>query len=273
MLKRIMLILSLIVLLGTSIVLANAYDVLKISSAKRVGDYSADVSVDSMDAVTFGHYNQNSLYEKEPIEWIVLDEQDNKYLLLSKYILTCRDYHDVEENVTWEKCALRRWLNTTFLNTAFDINEKNKILTTSIINSKNVDQGTSAGNDTQDKIFLLSVDEIRKYFGNGTKEKNGYVIGKKVATKGTHYAKTVNNGAGKLWVANVNGNSKYSWSTGNSLYWLRTPGSLQTLATVINDYGELATDGYNVAFGSFLNSGGYFESGGIGVRPAIWVAN
>lgn len=271
MLKKISIFIMVAILLINNCVFANRYSIEKITSAKKVMDYSVDTNVDLMDTITFGEYNQSGLYEKEAIEWIVLDKQDNKYLLLSKYILSSRDYHDTDEDVTWETCALRKWLNTTFLNTAFNKNEQNKIITTDVKNNNNLDCGTKGGSNTSDKVFLLSVEEIRKYFGNGTKVQGGYQLGKNVVTKGTHYAKTVNNGAGKLWVANISGKSKSSWSTGNSMFWLRSPGGKQTLASVISDYGELATDGYSVGFGAFLNSSGYFESGGIGVRPAIWV--
>lgn len=273
MIKKILFIVIIVFLLSYELIFANPYKISEISIAKRISSYSTTQTVDLMDVVAFGQYNQDSLYEKEPIEWIVLDKQDNKYLLLSKYILTCRDYHDIEENVTWETCALRKWLNNTFLNTAFNQSEQSKIMTTNIMNNDGIGQDTVGGNDTKDKVFLLSKEEVRKYFGKGTEDKKGYIIGKNIVTRGTYYAKTVNNGAGKLWVANVSGESKYSWSTGNSLFWLRSPGSNQSFAMVISDDRELITTGYTVIIGSFLNSSGYFESGGIGVRPAIWVSN
>ena len=120
--------------------------------------------------VTFGCYEQDGDKENGPeeIEWVVLDVQDGKALLLSKYGLEAKPYNTEYTDVTGETCTLRAWLNSDFLNKAFSAEEQSAILTTTVDNSSS--QGYNDlilidGNNTQDKIFLLSYAEANKYFG------------------------------------------------------------------------------------------------------------
>ena len=91
-------------------------------------EYPSNTTVDQMDTVLFGSYPQSdaSGFTKEPIEWIVLDRQEDRALLLSKNILDCKNYNDTLVDTTWENCSLRNWLNTSFLLNAFDSNEQKK---------------------------------------------------------------------------------------------------------------------------------------------------
>jgi hypothetical protein len=107
--------------------------------------------------VTFGHFDDAN-------EWIVLDEKENKLLLLSKYAICQRAYNDTLENVTWSTCTLRNWLNTEYLTHAFSTGELELIADTHVINVNNSEYGTPGGEDTTDKVFLLSMEEVEKYF-------------------------------------------------------------------------------------------------------------
>ena len=51
--------------------------------------------------VVMGEYPQNCGLEKEPIEWIVLKEEKNRCLCISKYLVDTKPYHNLSENVTW----------------------------------------------------------------------------------------------------------------------------------------------------------------------------
>ncbi|MCL1994939.1 MAG: DUF6273 domain-containing protein [Defluviitaleaceae bacterium] len=82
-------------------------------------------------------------------EWYVLEEQVNKMLLLAKDIITKKAYHETFENITWEYCTLRGWLNNDFYKTLKEYHAN--ILET------RTDLGV------KDKIFLLSVEEVKKY--------------------------------------------------------------------------------------------------------------
>lgn len=81
-------------------------------SAVKVGGY-----------VKFGSYPQNNGDIKEPIEWLVLEVNGNKALLISSYGLDCKEYHHEFEFITWENCDLRKWLNGEFFRRAFTVAE------------------------------------------------------------------------------------------------------------------------------------------------------
>ena len=119
----------------------------------------------SSQTVKFGNY------QGEVIEWLVLDYEDGENLLISKKILDVKAYNDSEnnedENAIWEKCSLRAWLNNDFYSEAFSQEEQSKIVTSKVINSVNRRSGKPGGNDTEDNVFLLSLEEAEHYFANG----------------------------------------------------------------------------------------------------------
>lgn len=96
--------------------------------------------------------------------WYVLDKKDDKALVLSKYILEKRAYNDTNENVTWESCSLREYLNGEFME-RFSLEEKDDILETELSNPSNSKYATRGGNATADKVFLLSLEEAALYLG------------------------------------------------------------------------------------------------------------
>lgn len=102
-----------------------------------------------------GSYLQNCQAKKEPIEWIVLKEEEHRCLCISRYLLDCKPYHVFSKNVTWQDCTLRNWLNHEFFISVFSAEEREKILLSTVKNP--------TGN-TQDYIFLLSTDEAEKLF-------------------------------------------------------------------------------------------------------------
>lgn len=129
------------------------------------------------------HYNKD-------IEWIVLDydEDNGKALLLTRYIVEDECYNNSFTSVTWESesCSLRSWLNETFLYSAFSEKErKNLILQAEVYNSENNSEGINGGNNTKDRIFILSYDEAGKY-GN---RKTTYFDG----SEGTYWLRTPGN--------------------------------------------------------------------------------
>lgn len=214
--------------------------------------YVPDKKYNETGIVTFGSYWQSNLESKEPIEWIVVDRQGNSVFLVSRYILDSKPYNDVRQDVTWENCTLRNWLNTTFLNNAFSSDEQNYIENTNVINDNHVLFNTIGGNNTYDKIFCLSYDEINKYFNILNKSGEN----KRAAATGTYYAQ--NNGENKLRVYYGD-----IWYNGNSRFWLRTPGLYQDRAAFVQESGFLTKD----CTGTYVNSVSY------GVRPALWVSN
>ena len=192
------------------------------------------------DIITFGTYEQdnNTGNGAEPIEWLVLDNQGDRMLVISRYGLDCQPYNEADiGEVTWEICTLRSWLNSEFYNTAFNDSEKASIRTTTLSNPDSL-YGGSGGNATNDNVFCLSIEEAKAYFGaDDSKEHNSAR-----ATKPTAYA--VARGATEF--------------DGNCWWWLRSPGYLDDVARVIED-GYIYEGGLDI---------GYIYSA---VRPALWI--
>ena len=159
------------------------------------------------DSIAFGKYEQdNDLSNgKEDINWKVIAKEKNKILVISERILDRKAFHFQLVDVTWEKCSLRDWLNSDFLNEAFSTDERNKIVATSVSADKNPDEKTDPGNPTRDKIFLLSVLEAQKYFELVANEE----------CKCTRYAER-------------DGRT-------TSMWWLRTPAINQNCASLCGD--------------------------------------
>ena len=91
-------------------------------------------------------------FQDEDIEWIVLDVQDGKALLLSKYCIDSRVFNSRERDISWKLCILRTWLNSDFYKSAFTSGEKKIILNTEL-----PEDGVT------DRIFILSGEEVMKY--------------------------------------------------------------------------------------------------------------
>ena len=145
----------------------NTHDINLIKSVKNV---------EAGDIFTFGTYEQDgdTSNGQEPIEWCVLEKQDNKLLLISKEVLDYKMFSE-DNNVwrwnggheyhisTWEISTLRSWLNDDFLNTAFSYEEQEKIQYSVVHTPDSPEYGYSGGDDTEDKVFILSKDEYDEY--------------------------------------------------------------------------------------------------------------
>lgn len=214
----------------TVIVLGEAYLVGSVLCSEYIipGSYVSDKISEYMsyreeqkksaDIVEFGEYNQNNTtYGKQKIEWQVLDVVDGKALLLSKCLLDVKTYHDVKEDVTWETCKLREWLNSEFIETAFTPEEAEKILVTHVTADVNPKCDVDPGKDTEDRIFLLSITEAEKYAEN----KNVIVC------ESTKYAAD---------------------QRCSGWWWLRSPGYKENAAASVRDDGTIHYYGNNVDY-------------------------
>ena len=125
----------------------------------------AKIKYDTMRTITFGSY------KGEEIEWIVLESGDNGRLLLSKYAIDYRPYECSDEFMkSWETAVLRTWLNEEFFEEAFSEEEKSKILwnETEVYDTRKrgyFSAETVTGKTQLERIFLLSWDEVEKYYG------------------------------------------------------------------------------------------------------------
>ena len=118
------------------------------------------------------------------------------------------------------------------MSAAFSEEEKAMISTVTVQAHKNPDYSTGQGKDTQDQIFLLSIEEVNKYFGEDDIK----------ACRPTNYA--VADGAS---------------GDGSCYWWLRTMGSSQHFVAAVDLYGDIHEKGY------------YLKASGIAVRPAMWI--
>ena len=174
--------------------------------------------------MTFGTYPQTAEgNDSTPIEWLVLARDGNKALLISRYGLDAQPYNENRTDTTWEKCTLRTWLNGTFLNKAFTAQEQEGILVTNVDNSASQGYsgwGTSGGNNTRDKVFLLSYAEANKYFGVQHWSVSGAQDNMKSRISPTSYAKK--QGAFT--------DSSYQTTDGKyaGWWWLRSPATIRT---------------------------------------------
>lgn len=94
---------------------------------------------------------------------LLLAKENNKALIITAESVGYIPYNTEYIPITWEKCTLRKWLNGEFYNT-FSDEEKQTIVNTHLRNNDNAEYQTDGGNDTDDKIFLLSVDEVNRYW-------------------------------------------------------------------------------------------------------------
>ena len=153
-------------------------------SLKKVTEKVEKVGINSMKdysvghTILFGNYRWDEERTVHPIEWKILKKEENKVLLLSEYILDVKSYNNKKERVTWETSGIRRWLNYLFYRRAFNEAEQKKIEKVLVKAEDNLDCGTSAGNDTVDRVFLLSINEVKKFLPTDEKR----------MAKGTEYA-------------------------------------------------------------------------------------
>lgn len=220
-----------------------------IKSANVVCSGTGNATTDGVDrtqlhvggTVKFGAYEQdnNSSNGTEQIEWIVLDIQGDKIFVVSKNVLDFQRYApNIQTAVTWENGTIRSWLNSDFYNAAFTGAQKNNIYTTSVANENNAVYGTSGGNTTNDKIFLLSATEAANYLNTDGKRMSNC----------TAYALSQNADP-----------ALRNQTTQSSYWWVRTPGMFNYDAAYVHYTGSVRYDGMAVA-----NVIG-------GIRPAMWV--
>jgi len=195
------------------------------------------------DIIKFGGY-----------DWRVLDIQSGRALLLSDKVLERRVHHNIrEETITafsWADSKLRAYLNGEFYN-RFSTADRAKIVQVTNTNPNNQWFGTAGGANTQDRVFLLSLDEVVKYFGDadqlakpeGERELRGIFYGVNSASREA-YCRDIS-------CCGVNETYGHWW-------WLRSPGEINIAAAFVDGLGGIwvrGSDAYNTE----------------GVRPAMWI--
>ena len=177
-------------------------------------------------------------FKYEPISWTVLSENttDGTSLILCDMILDCMEFDYDSLNSTpqydnnYSKSSVRKWLNATFLNTAFGADDQAKIVAktvdNSVISTGHLVNPNVCGN-TEDKIFLLS-------YAEAVNDQYGLELSEFRIKKSTAYAKA---------------QGVYCENDGTSSWWLRSPAPDPTVfdkanITVRGVTGTGAVDSY-----------------------------
>ena len=179
------------------------------------------------DVITFGVYR-----------WYVLDVGSDRALIVSHGIIERERYHDTYMDIVWAESDIRTYLNETFY-LSFGEEDRERICEVTNENLNNQWYDTEGGEQTIDHIFLLSIAEVIKYFGDSGEMDNSpselgivsdYLDGKRIAKF---------KGAPSRW-------------------WLRSPGSESFFAATICAKGNLDISGTYADVPS-------------GIRPALWI--
>ncbi len=208
------------------------------------------------DKIIFGQY-----------EWQVLDIKNNAALIITEDIIEQRTYHNVNEITTWAKCELRKYLNGEFYD-RFSETDREHIITVTNKNPDNEWYGTDGGEDTQDRIFLLSVEEVVcRYFGDSSEKlynrgkKEDYWFQKRDENNNQRVA-TFKGGGWWWWLRSPGRVSEKTW--------LQSPGCMSEKAVYIHGDGNIGIQG-NHALKCNSNIIHPFGDNTGGVRPALWL--
>jgi hypothetical protein len=196
-----------LLVIGVSCFAVTKFVLPKIHEAATKPVVLSEDKIDVGDEIEFGSY------KSEAIEWIVLDKEDDKILVISKDALFDYDdrvqYDDWPRDVTWSSSNLRKHLNSDeFLNSIFTESEQNTIIETKISTADNPYYGTPGGKDTFDKLFLPSAYDVVKYFDTTKDARCNWI------TEGEKCA-----------------------------YWLRTPGKTATQVVYVAADGSIDFEG------------------------------
>ena len=176
-------------------------------------------------------------FKYEPIKWRVLELNGNEAMLVADREMDCCPYNDESKNVQWKDCTLRKFLNTDFYNMAFTEDERGCIITSQNDNPDNLHYGTDCGDKTEDKVFILSSDEV---YGS-TAAIHGFYPGGGVDDPARRFRPTMYAKARGTWYSPVKGYE------GNGFWFMRTNGYSLSSASYICDFGYIYNSGTNVA--------------------------
>jgi len=201
----------------------------------------------------------------DPVRWRVIGLEDGAACLMADRLMDCQPYNVEDGPVCWESSTVRSWLNSYppeeniagidyrgrgFLDTAFTPAEQEAILRTRVENRPNRLYGTDCGNDTEDRVFLLSNDEV---FSSDTAARNGFYAGNGFDDPAKRFHSTMYAKCRGSWWSSVNG------YMGNSFWFMRTNGYTRESVTYICDFGYI------------YQRGTISTCEDAGILPAIWI--
>ena len=231
--------------------------------------------------ITFGHYEQdgNLSNGKEPIEWIVLEDNGDTLVLMSKDIIeskTLDDYSDGQTDYIWADSSLRKWLNNEFLKTAFSDTEISciKQRTWEYDESPESTSEDSSGKDVTDKVSILSYEEVLMYYmGKDLSFDDTKVYCPNLVAKPSDAivkSDSNKNGLG-LFTVSIIGKQEYQdmgypddiINDSFSEWWLRTSNYNETQLMYVSSHGKIYDYGTSYKSETYKNKG---------IRPVIEVS-
>ena len=224
--------------------------IVALTLAASCAESAPTTTVNVGDIIEFGGY-----------DWRVLEVRDGRALLLSDRVLEERAYHDSYVGFTWATSDMRTYLNDTFYN-SFSASDRARIVETQVTTNDNPWYGSAGGGTTTDRIFLLSIEEVVRYFGD-----SGELAQVPAQTHGP-FTWTGEDGISyEYYVWDRHGfndtynESRIAYSEDGtaSWWWLRSPGYHPNIAAHVDIFGLLDVLGRNV------------ERDDGGVRPALWL--
>ena len=203
--------------------------------------------------ITFGSAGANIQPSRSTVSfggytWDVLAVSNGNALLITHEVIAFKMFSGNYSgrgsmNTGWEGSSLRSWLNGAFLG-SLPV-DQSIIVPTSISTSPNSRFGTPGANGgaVTDRVFVLSVEEAQQYFSN---DQQRTAVASNAALAGVGAAR--------------NGSAQSDPTTGNTYWWLRTPGMFSYSTAYVNYTGSIRLDGVESPTGAL-----------VGVRPCMWV--
>lgn len=204
--------------------------------------------------IAFGTYTlcgtvkPSDIQIQKPILWRVLHREGSKALLISEYCLDWDLYDGSDQSwgaggdITWAASDMREYLNHQFYEESFTMDEKKRILMTVVQTPDNLAFHTHGGATVEDAIFLLSVEEVQKYFGPAV-------------------GMTENDAQAQIMMADRSLSEENGVAIDKypQMWWLRTPGAGQNQVACVDEDGRIDLEGINC------------NADEVGIRPAMWV--
>lgn len=212
----------------------------------------------SFEAGQYYKWNNDSEYRYfryDPIKWRVIEINGSEVMLLADRQLDCTAYNTVSRDVRWENSTLRSFLNgygadrnlsgegfdsnpqSSFYGTAFSESEKECIISGAVENPENPRYHTDCGDTVNDKVFILSIDEM---FGSSA-ARHGFYTGGGVDDPARRFRPSMYAKARGTWYSPVEGYK------GNTFWYMRTNGYTLSNAAYICDFGYIYSRGTDVS--------------------------
>lgn len=205
----------------------------KLTNAITGADYNSDGDA-WIDGVKYRRINKSQTnnseffgnkkfryFKWERIKWKVLYNNKSSLFVMADQALDCKDYNSDYKCIPWESCSLRKWLNDTFYDTAFSSSEQAAIEQKNVINEDNLDSGAKGGNNTRDKVYLLSNREVTNFAYGFCTDGNVMSASRRMQTSDFAYIR----GAYR---------SQESEYQNNCIWLLRSPGSDTSPCSYVN---------------------------------------